>query len=330
MTVTMICEWAQPRSLDNALAQVCETHIIGAQYAKWQIFDPARLVTPDAPRYWGAELGGPATQRETFEAGGQLTEDEWREVADACRFRDIEFMATPFDLQAVTLLERLGVGAYKLASGDINYKPLVDRVAQTRKRVFVSTGAASQPEIDRALQWLHKCDVVPMACDLVYPCSAASATVGPQMRRLRDRAVGNYFDIGYSDHTREVVTGAVAVTHGATVLEKHITLDRDGGCPDDRMALTSYDAQLYRRLAVDASILNAKVTGDPQAAARVGARRSAHAARDLPAGHILGVDDVAWLRPAPEGSIAPTQKIAGRTLTNAIDAGARIDRYDLD
>ena len=164
--------------------------------------------------------------------------------------------------------------------------------------------------------------MIPLACDLVYPCPAESADLGcqiPKLRQLADR-------VGYSDHTTSTITGAVAVALGASVLEKHVTLDPGGDAPDDKMALTVDQATEYLAHARAAGTLLSKVEGDPQEAARIGARRSAYARYPLEAGQVLKSSDVAWLRPCPADGIPPYRTIAGRTLACAVGQGERIPR----
>ncbi len=329
--IEFVCEWCQTDTLTEALAQVTATKEIGATHAKWQIFNPSKLAGPDATRYWHESLGGSGSQRDLFAEFGCLSGSEWREVAHTCLDMGVEFMATPFDFEAVELLENIGVSAFKLASGDITYRPLIEKVARTKRRVYLSTGAAQQYEIANALSWLRGCEVIPMACDLVYPCPAEQASLAAQIPALRRYCAEHIQDptLGYSDHTREIITGAVAVTLGARVLEKHITLTPERGRPDDRMALTVEQAKTYRQLADDALALTSKVDGDPQHAARVGARRSAHASRDLAVGDTLKTEDVAWLRPCPAGSISPQIHLAGYTVKHPVKAGERITTNDL-
>lgn len=334
--IDFLCEWGQVSNLKTALRQVEATREIGATHGKWQIFHPSRLVGPEAKRYWNKELGGAESQRDMFDELGCLTEGEWRQVARACHDAGVQFMATPFDLEAVDLLEGLGVSSYKIASGDLPYKPLIERVAETGKKVYLSTGAATPEEIFDTARWLEGCDVVAMACDLVYPCDTTDSSIDQQMTVLR-RMERMYADVtawpvvglGYSDHTREVITGAVAVALGARTLEKHITLDKSRGTPDDLMALTVTEATAYLKAANDAAEIVEPARGDPQAPARIGARRSAHAAINLPAGHRLTDADVSWLRPCPEGSITPAKGATGKTLVRPIAAGQRIKTDDI-
>lgn len=323
----MICEWGPPGTLARASAQAAATQVIGAKYAKWQAFNPDSLVSGEAQRYWAPELGGPDSQRALFAAAGMLEPVEWADLFVRCREIGVEPMVSAFDPQMVGMLANAGLGAFKIASGDITYRDLVLRIAATQKPVFLSTGAANYGEIARAEGWLNGCATTLMACDLVYPCRLEDSNIGSQIEDLRDLHVSR---IGYSDHTREEETGAVAVALGATVLEKHVTLNPDGDAPDDKMALTVRGARRYREMADAAARILASVDGDPQQPARVGARRSAHARTPLPEGHVLSSADIAWLRPCPAGAVGAATDLSGRKLTRAVEPGERIGYGDLD
>ena len=247
MSISLIAEFGQSHGGDIAMAkrQARAAQGIGAEYVKWQMFATERLVSSDARRYWDSSLGGSESQAETFDRNGMLLQDDWHELFGFCRKIGIAPMATPFDLEAVDLLVELDAPAIKISSGDITYRELYEKVARTGKRVFFSTGAASPSEVRSAAAWLKHVPAVAMACDLVYPCVGADANLMRQLRSLD----GISSILGYSDHTCEVVTGAVAVACGARVLEKHVTLDPNGGTPDDRMALTVEQARQYLAMA---------------------------------------------------------------------------------
>lgn len=325
MPIELIAEWGIPCDLSHALRQMQASRDCGARWAKWQMLTPERLAGREAVAYWSDALPGGHAQLEVFGPG--IPDADWRRVLDACRAGGVGTMVTPFDLEAVDRLERLGVEAYKIASGDITYRALIRKIATTGKPVFLSTGAANGFEIRRAIGWLKGCHVTVMACDLVYPCPPADSALVTKIELLKQIAPDR--PLGYSDHTRGTLTGAVAVALGVTVLEKHLTLDPDGDRPDDGMALTEVTAERYLGLAREAAVLLATPAGTPEAAAKVGARRSAHAARDLDADTILEPGDITWLRPAPPGALGPDAKIVGRRLAVAVAAGDRIKSDDL-
>lgn len=307
--IQIICEWGQSHrgNLDVAKAQARLTKAMGATFSKWQLFEPERLVSVNAKRYWNKSLGGDESQLKTFKNNGSLAKEEWQELKAYCDDSGVGFLVTPFDLQAVDFLEDIGVSHWKIASGEITHKPLIQAIAQTKKPVFLSTGASLIWEIMQALEFLDNNLTTLLACDLVYPCPPADANLSriPALRKSFPFVAG----YGYSDHTREVETGLAAAALGATVLEKHCTLDWKGGVPDDRMALEPIQMREYIRLArlgnqlVGYAFLRA--SGAEQAA-KIGARRSAHAARDIPVGKKFEPEDIIFLRPCPPNGIPPT------------------------
>lgn len=306
MSVTVIAEWGQSHqgSLKWAMRQADATKATGAQYAKWQIFSPERIASHHAKRYWDPSLGGSESQLETFAKNGMLGDYEWLELAAYCRHIGVEFLATPFDLDAVDLLDNIGVSAFKIASGDITYARLVKAVAATGKHVFLSTGASTPAEVLRAVEWLKPSPVTVLACSLIYPCPPEQANLR-RITMLQEKMAGHrhVMGVGYSDHTEYVETALAATALGATTLEKHVSLVPDAShVPDDHMAISA-DCELgeYVRLAN----LGAKLTSGRdmlfaspgEGPARVGARRSLYATRNVLAGDVFNLGDIAVLRP---------------------------------
>ena len=292
----IIAEFGQSHrgSLDLAMAQARAAAAAGAKAAKWQIFDPARLAAPSARRYWDAGLGGSESQRETFKKNGMLTADQWLKLASECHRVGVEFLATPFDLEAVDLLKSLNVARVKIASADITYLPLLDAVRDLGRRVIASVGAATDHEIGTMLERLAPRPVTLLACTLSYPCPADSAGLG-RIGHLRST-----FDVpvGYSDHTLIVETALAAAAAGATVLERHVTL---GGShvPDDQMALPIADLERYRAMAeLGETLRKESRMGQMELASWAQARRGIYAARRIRKGKVVEPADIIGLRPA--------------------------------
>lgn len=318
--IDVIAEWGQSHrgSLDTAKRQADAAKAAGCSYSKWQLFAPERIASRHARRYWDAGLGGSESQIETFTQNGMLSPEDWRELAWYCKGIGITFLVTPFDLEAVDLLENIGVEAYKIASGDITYKQLIEKVAATGKPVFMSTGASDEHEVETALDWFHaarwkglvpppeyRYPVTLLACSLAYPCPAEEANLG-RIRALE--YLGH--PLGYSDHTVGVRTAIAAVAAGATVLEKHCRLDEsDGVCPDDQMALVPMLLRQYVYLAQRAEVwMGGSVEllpTDAELPARAGARRSLYAARDIKRGDVYARGDFAFLRPSDPNGYEP-------------------------
>lgn len=295
---------------------------------KVQVLDPARIAAPDAGRYWATAPDGPTSQRDTFEGNGVLDGGQVREIFAECRRIGIEAFGTPFAPDAVETLVDAGARHMKIASGDVTYRRLLDAVAATGLPVFLSTGASDGNEVQRAYGRLRDRgagQVWPLACSLTYPCPDDQAHLLriPYLRSLYGPRVG------YSDHTLTVETGMVAAALGAVVLERHFTVDPDGGSPDDEMALTPLMMAAYVRGA-EAGRRMAGEHGmhpvDAELPARVGARRSVRWARDLPAGHVVGPEDIVEQRPCVDRGISVwfADHVIGGTVVDPVQAGGLV------
>jgi N,N'-diacetyllegionaminate synthase len=292
----------------------------GAYGFKTQLLKPETIAAADAPLYWKDQFGT-KNQREAFELAGLIDYGAWREVKDACDDIGIEFFATPFDLEAVESLYSIGVTHFKVASGDLTFKALIETCHATGGQVILSTGAAYQTEITRALCWAPHATL--LACTLSYPTPLAAAHLA-RIKSLQNAFPGT--PVGYSDHTSHNGTALGAAVLGASMLEVHYTHDKTAGdVPDHAMAL---DPEGLADYVVHAQV-GALLHGNPdlvpcsfEDSARQGARRSAHATRDLVAGERLAETDVVFLR--PNGPIAPWHDVIGRTVIEDTKAGAQI------
>lgn len=233
--VTVIAEVGSNYNGDLALATryVHAAKECGADAVKFQTLHKEKLV---APRLYsdGAVTDNPAY----LNFASLELPDEWHyELKGLADEIGIEFMSTPFYLGAVDLLESVGVHTYKIASGDITFGPLLDKVGRTGKRVVLSTGASTEEEISAALQVLKKAgtkDISLLHCVSNYP---------PVWDEMNVRAVATMrarfrCPVGISDHTPGSVVPLAAVALGGTVIEKHVTFDRANKGPDHPFAMT--------------------------------------------------------------------------------------------
>jgi N,N'-diacetyllegionaminate synthase len=164
--------------------------------------------------------------------------EEWhQELRDYAHASGIQFASTAFYLEAVDVMEACGVDFYKIASGDITFRPLLERVGATGKRVILSTGASSLKEVEQALNTLlsagaGKVDL--LHCVVSYP---------PHWEDMNLRAIATLksefgVDVGLSDHGPGALAPVMAVALGATIFEKHVTHDRSAKGPDHPFAMT--------------------------------------------------------------------------------------------
>ncbi len=281
--------------LPFALETVERMAVAGAEYVKGQLYTADMLVTRDAATY-GTDLDEPATQYEAFSK--TLSYDEWGIVKERCDKLGVTFFGSVFDLEAVQAGVDQDWSAFKIASGDITNKPLLEAVAYAGRHVFLSTGAATESEILRAVKLFTTVTV--MACTLTYPCPLIEANV--------DRVLtlkGWFGSAGYSDHTRGIAAADYAYRIGATFVEKHVTITP--GEPGDHMfAIDPAEIrQLVRGDAWGDAAVDALVAGDgkvapieSEKAARLLARRSPVTTTLISHGDIVDESNTIMLRPA--------------------------------
>jgi len=312
--------------LKKALALIDASHAAGADFVKFQCFSAAALVSADAPTCAYQSRQTSASQRDMLKRL-ELGREEFVALKAHADRAGIGFLATPFGLPEVALLVEMGLPALKIASPDIVNVPLLEAAVRTRLPIIASTGAADQPEIDAAVNRIRRQNAkYPLAllhCISAYPTALSDA----HLARIRTLASRYQTPVGFSDHTVEVETGALAVAAGAVLLEKHVTLDRLDHGPDHFFSLTPPDLVRYISLARAAS----RAMGDGALAVtpherevRQLARGSIVAVRTIPAGSIVTPDMLAVQRPGTGLSAAEWERVVGRQAICDIPAHDRI------
>lgn len=242
---------------------------------------------------------------------------EWhREIKSYCDERGIIFMTTPFQKDAVDLLEELNVPAYKIASGDMDYYPLLDYVAKTEKPVILATGIAYMEEVAEAVERLKSKgakDVVALHCVANYPPRDMdiNLSVIPRMKEVLG------IPVGYSDHSMGIAVPIAAVAMGADVIEKHFTISRELEGMDHFYALEPEELKqmvegIRRVEAARGDGLKRPVEGER--AERHFARRGIVASKALPAGHVLEASDLDYVRPVDGIDSRYFEMVIGKTL----------------
>ncbi len=296
----------------------------GADWVKAQIYDRDLLTTKTAKTYAHDGVHTAETQYEDFEK--QLSYDEWEKVKVRCDEIEIGFFASVFDEGAVHFCESLGVERYKIASGDITYKQLLEKVAATGKQVIMSTGASTADEIRRAMKWVYNGfnsnGITLLACSLSYPTKPEDANL-TRMDTLRTIWP---IKVGYSDHTFGV--GALHRAHhlGADMVEKHFTITPGAGGDHD-FAVTPQQLRGMGSWAQGSDIYDGSPVLEASIAerkARMGARRSIFARRDIRPRE-LQEDDITFLRPG--GGLEPWQadEFVGLKLRDGVKAGTALN-----
>ena len=235
-------------SLPRALEHIRKAKEAGADAIKFQTYKAEKLVTKKARKYWNVG-DDDLSQFETFSKFDEFPAGHYRKMIQYGKKIGITVFSTPFDLDAVDLLEEAGVPAYKISSSDITFFPMLRKIAKTKKPIILSTGASSVAEIRESVKYIRSFGndkIILLQCVLAYPTRQSDAHL------LMIDALQKTFPgvpVGLSDHTFSPLTPALAVMRGACAVEKHYTVDKSlPDSPDHKLGVDS--AEL--RVLVDA------------------------------------------------------------------------------
>lgn len=221
-------------SLATAMELVAAAAEAGADAVKFQTFTADKIVSRFAPKaaYQKAATNSEETQYEMLKKL-ELSREDHLTLMRRCRELGLWFLSTAFDLDGVRFLDSLELPLMKVPSGEITNLPYLMAVNTCRRPVVLSTGMSTGDEVAAALDLLHDCPVTLLHCTTEYPCPADSVNLRA-MLTLKSRFG---LPVGYSDHTTGIEIPAAAVALGATVIEKHFTLDRMMPGPDHKASL---------------------------------------------------------------------------------------------
>lgn len=313
--------------LENALKLIELAKWAGADAVKIQTYRPD-TITLDSKRPEFKINGGLWDGQYLYQLYESAhTPWEWhQDLFDKAAAVGITLFSSPFDNTAVDLLESLGAPAYKIASFELIDLPLIARVAQTGKPMLMSNGMASLPEIEEAIECAQAngaTEIILLHCVSGYPAPVADYN----LKTIPDLAARTGLPVGLSDHSIGAVAAISAISQGACVIEKHFTLDRSAGGPDDSFAIEPEElAALCENVGLAASAL-----GDIHYGA-VGSecgnlqfRRSLFVIQDVKAGEELTHENVRSIRPG--NGLLPKHlfQVLGRRAAKNLTAGTPLE-----
>lgn len=305
----------------------------GVDCIKFQTFRTEKLVTITAKKaeYQVENTHNNDSQFEMLKKL-ELSFEDFKNIKKICDKVGIEFMSTPFDMESVDLLEKLGMKTYKISSGDITNKPLLEFVASKNKPIILSTGMCTMDEVQEAVNWIENKGNKQLAllhCTSNYPTPYSEVNMNAMI--TLDKAFS--YPIGYSDHTKGIIIPIMAVSMGAKIIEKHFTLDKTMEGPDHKASLDV--RELKKMVNAIRNIEKAKGTGEKlpvksEISTRDVVRKSIIVTRDLKSGSIILETDLDIKRPGTGLAPKYISVLVGKRLNKNLSTEDFISFEDTD
>jgi N,N'-diacetyllegionaminate synthase len=263
----------------------------------------------------------------------EFTEPQWMGLREHANDKGLKFLSSPFSIEAVELLKRVGVAAWKIASGEFNNTQMLDCMLETRLPILLSTGMSRIAEIEAAVSRIRPkaASLTLMQCTSEYPCPPEK--IGLNLLQIFRRRFG--CGVGLSDHSGAIYAGLAAATIGIEALEVHVTLSREMFGPDVKASITTAELrQLSDGVRFIERMRTNPVVKDEMAAEMAPLRsmfsKSVTARHALPAGATLTQSDLALRKP---GTGIPADQLAalvGRKLRRDLSPGEFLQHSDVE
>jgi N-acetylneuraminate synthase len=313
-------------SFGNAIKLIEAAAACGADAVKFQthIAEAETLADAPMPSYFTGE-----PRMAYFRRTGFLP-DQWRQLCEACRRCGVVFLSSPFSLEAVDLLEDIGVAAYKVPSGEVSNIPLLEKIAATGKAVLLSSGMSSWAELDAAVAALRGGGPITLLqCSSAYPCPPER--VG--LNVLADMRSRYGLPVGLSDHTTGPAAAFAAAALGAILIEKHFAFSRlmygsdaaNAMEPDEFRAMARGLRDIWTMLANPVDKNDLSNYSDMKHVFE----KSVVTARPLTQGHSLTLQDLAFKKPGDGIPAARWRELLGRKLRRSAPADHKLALEDL-
>lgn len=289
----------------------------GADLVKFQTFSADSLVTRQAKKadYQNVNTGSSETQFEMLRSL-ELSENMHHELMGYCASHKIGFLSSGFEIASIDFLMRLGISHLKIPSGEITNLPYLQHIGQFNKPVILSTGMSTLGDIEAAIDVLERAGTS-RALITVLHCTTEYPTPMEEVNLSAMQSIKKAFGVatGYSDHTAGIEVSIAAAALGATVIEKHFTLDKNLPGPDHKASLEPDELK-----SMVSAIRNIEVAlGDgikrltlSEIRNKSMARKSLVASKAIKAGEILSVDNITAKRPGSGVSPMRWQNVIGR------------------
>lgn len=274
----------------------------GADYIKFQTFNTEKLVLKEARQaeYQKMNMGNEISQYEMLKKL-ELNAEMHFELIETCKKSGIAFLSTAFDMDSMDLLVRLDLPVWKIPSGEITNLPFLKRIGALGKPVFLSTGMATMREIEDAIKILmiegtERDKITVLHCTSEYPAPLSEINLKAMI------SIGETFNVrfGYSDHSEGIEVPLAAVALGASVIEKHFTLNRNMEGPDHKASLEPDELKRMIKGIRNIEIAlgdGIKIPTPSEIKNAILVRKSVVAARDIRKGELFSSDNLTVKRP---------------------------------
>jgi N,N'-diacetyllegionaminate synthase len=305
----------------------------GVDYVKFQTFKAARLVSQHAVKaeYQTVNTGDGDNSQLNMLKKLELSEQDHFELIDYCQSKGIKFLSTAFDMESLYFLQKLGLKLFKIPSGELTNLPFVKAISGMAEEIILSTGMSEMEEVREAITILREngdAKITLLHCNTEYPTPFSDVNLLAMVSMKKEFNV----ETGYSDHTLGIEVPVAAVALGATVIEKHFTLDRTLPGPDHLASLEP--GELKSMVKAIRNIEQALGSSDKKPSTselrnRAIARKSIHLANAKKEGDILKESDLEMLRPGDGISPMKMAQIVGKKIAKDLDAGYKLTMEDL-
>lgn len=290
----------------------------GVDYIKFQTFKASKLVTKTAKKaeYQQRNIGGTDDNQYMMLKKLELSEEAHGILIDYCQKKGIKFFSTAFDVDSIEFLHTFGIKLWKIPSGEVTNYPFLKKIAGFNEKTILSTGMCDMLDVCAAVEALYKNglskeNLILLHCNTEYPTPFEDVNL-KAMDALRDEFG---VEVGYSDHTKGIEVPIAAVALGATVIEKHFTLDRNMEGPDHKASLEPEELKAMvsaiRNIEKAVGGDGTKHISESERKNIAIARKSIIAAKDIKKGELLTEENLTVKRPGTGISPMRWEEVVG-------------------